>query len=315
MIDPHEEAKQTARLSRRNFLTLCGASSAVLTMTAFSHRSIWSPGLPVSASPTPTYANRVFLPVVSKACTDPCILFEDDFNDGLNDGVASSRHWNAPSLCQYGATVEVVADPTGSVGERGKVLRVTTQTPVELPWGPGPWQAGYPAWINFHANGDGYVSIYPESAGVQTDVWVDPLIESASLLGVHRKPVDPEATKWSVAAMEIHHYGEIAVYAFDDKGNTTRITCTDGLFRRGEWNTLKFIIEVPTGKVLPFINGQFALASVGLAPIEPVNEQIPGSFSDAHGGINFNSPTNSWPMIPVGRVVLNDNFVVFATAQ
>ena len=215
--------------------------------------------------PSPTLANQVFLPIVSKACADFCILFEDDFNDGLNDGVASSRHWNAPSLCQYGATVEVVADPTGSVDERGMVLKVTAQTPVELPWRPGPWQAGYPAWINFHANGDGYASIYPESAGVQTDVWVDPLIEAASLLSVHRQPLNPEATIWTVAALEIHNYDEIAVYALDDKGNATRKTCTEGLFRRGEWNTLRFIIEVPTGKVLPFINGQFALASVDMA--------------------------------------------------
>ena len=314
MSDSLAKPAQTGHLSRRAFLTLFGTSSAALALTGYTRRPFPSPALPVSASPTPTIANHVFLPMMW-ACTNPCILFGDDFNAGLNDGVASSRHWNAPSLCQYGATVEVVSDPTGSVDGRGKVLKVTTQTPVELPWGPGLWQAGYPSWINFHANGDGYVSIIPESAGVQTDVWVDPLIDHASLLSVHRKPLDPEAVKWSVAAMEIHNYGEITVYALDDKGNATRITCTEGLFRRGEWNTLKFIIEVPTGRVLPFINSHFALASVDIAPIVPVNQQIPGSFSDAHGGINFNSPTNSWPMIPVGRVVLNDNFAVFTVAQ
>jgi hypothetical protein len=305
------EPAQTERLSRRAFLTLLGTSSAALALAGYTRRRVSPPALAASASATSTFDNYVFLPTVSKACTNPCTVFEDDFNAGLNDGVASSRHWNAPSLCQYGATVEVVPDPTGSVDTRGQVLKVTAQTPVELPWGPGPWQAGYPCWINFHANGDGYVSIIPGSAGIQVDVFVDTQIDSASLLSVHRMRSNSPISM-SVAALEIHNHGDITVLGRDDNGYDTRVQCLRGLFRPGEWNTLMLVIDVSTGRVLPFINGRFALSSSEDAPIVPVNSVIPGSFSDGHPGINFHRPPEgTWPMIPASLSVLNGNFMVF----
>jgi hypothetical protein len=269
--------------------------------------------------PSPTSTATLIPPTVTPKPVEiswqqGMIVFQDDFTTGLNDGRASAKHWNAPSLAQHGATVEIVQDPTNSADTtgkpRGNVMKVTTQTPVELPWGPGPWQAGYPAWFNFHANGDGYVSIIPQTAGVQADVWVDPQIDHASLLSVHRKPASSDVIR-SVAGMEIHNHDQITVIGRDNNGKDTRVPCISGLFKPGEWNTFMFLVDVRTGRVLPFINGKFALGSIDAAPIVPVNDEIPGSFSDAHAGINFNSPTNSWSMIPEGEVVYNDNFRVF----
>lgn len=228
--------------------------------------------------------------------------------------MASSEHWNAPSLAQHGATVEIVPDPTNSVDatgmSRGNVMKVTARAPVELPtWSSGYWQAGYPGWINFHANGDGYVSPIPESAGISVDLWIDPQINHASLLGVHRMRVNSEVIR-SVAGMEIHNHSDIVILARDDQGKDKRVPCRKGLFKAGGWNTLMFVVDVKTGRVLPFINGTFALNSINEAPTVPVNDVTPGSFSDGHAGINFNMPRID-QMIPEGLVVLNDNFRVF----
>ena len=57
----------TECLSRRGFLKLCGASSAALALTVYTRQPPSSPALPVSASPTPTFMHRMFLPVVSKS--------------------------------------------------------------------------------------------------------------------------------------------------------------------------------------------------------------------------------------------------------
>lgn len=310
---PHVETDTPAATDTPTATASPIVKNTLATPTATPTATLKPPSTPIATPVAPTVTSApIGIP------SQQAIIFQDDFNNGLNDGRASAKHWNAPSLAQHGATVQIVLDPTNSVDTTGKprknVMKVTAQTPVELSWSPGPWQAGYPGWFNFHANGDGYVGIIPQTAGVQADIWVDPQIDSASLLSVHRKPVSSDVIR-SVAGMEIHNHDQITVLGRDNNGKDSRVPCIPGLFKPGEWNTFMFLIDVRTGRVLPFINGKFALESIDDAPSVPVNDEIPGSFSDAHGGINFNSPTNSWPMIPEGAVVYNDNFKVFTATM
>ncbi|MFC2036623.1 hypothetical protein ACFLYD_01455 [Chloroflexota bacterium] len=244
------------------------------------------------------------------------VIFQDNFDTGqFDNGVASRYHWNAPSLEVWGAKLDIVVDPTNSEDssgrDRGFVMRVINDgDPVPIPgWTTdGYWRAAYPVWFYFNENLDGDVQMIKESAGMQVDAWIDPNIGTVSVIGGHRLSTKGDAT--SVAAIEVRFNTGVAVLARDGEGRDHRVDCREGLYQPGAWNTFTLIVDAETGRVLPFINGIFALRSIEEAPKVPVDDVHPGSFSDAHAGVNCWSPTRK-SYTNSGTTVLNDNFMVF----
>ncbi|MDE3089665.1 MAG: hypothetical protein KGJ80_09840 [Chloroflexota bacterium] len=294
--------------------TATNTATATATLTA-------TPTLTSSPTTTPkpsstltaTSVPQTATPTLTLASFPQVIIFQDNFDNGLNNGVASREHWNAPQIKQFGGKVEIVPDPTNSVDSlgnpRGNAMKATTGTAVPLNWGPGLWQAIYPNWEYFHTNHDGYSDNIPGSSGIQVDVWVDPSITGFSVVSGHIKA--PSSNFNPVGGLE-YHKGNVTVVAAEG-GKYSKVNCIEGLLKPG-WNTWTIIDMIDSEKkisrMLPFINGKFGLRSTEEAP---TISYTGGTFFDAHAGINFNSPPNGWPMIPPGLVVLNDNFKVFTT--
>jgi hypothetical protein len=128
MTGSRVKLEKREHLSRRGFLKLSSASFAALAWTAYTRRPVSSTTTPVFTSPRPAFINHVFLPVVTKVCSNPLpsprpmeILFEDDFSLGTLKNTPE-QHWDKNGkIVQHGTIVDFVSDPTNPCR---KVMRI-----------------------------------------------------------------------------------------------------------------------------------------------------------------------------------------------
>jgi hypothetical protein len=329
MTDPHAKQEQTEHISRRNFLRLCGASAAATALTAYGYRSVPSSALPVSPLPTPAYTNHaylpsvlnaystltyhVYLPVASKACTNPLpsprpteIVFEDDFNHGIEFSKCwegEYDHWYGS--WQKGAQYELVDHPSREQvfkawvsGERflegGRWWRRT-----QLSWGVGCYES---------------LISTPAPCAVSCDVWLsDTLVfpgddfPSVGLLSFHTPSKTPDKQPYYSAGFEVWKPNMALAMAHNvAPGVREDIGCDTVHLPINQWFNLMLVIE-RDGRVLPFFNGKLAISDPSKALIMPSSYDI--GLGDAHAGLYCAQPelTPDWEQ---GAFLLNDNFKV-----
>lgn len=328
MIDRHEELQQTTRLSRRDFLGLCGASSAALVLTAYSYRaSVPSPAIPVSPLPTPTYANHiylptvlsaysipinhVYLPIVSKGCPNPLlsprpteIVFEDDFDQGLEFSdcwTGEHDHWY--SSWQKGAQYELVDHPG-----RGQVLRswVAGERFLE----DGQWWRR--AQISWGIGCYGSLVTTPAPCAVSCDFWISdtlahPGTPPCGILSCHT-PRRQGQQPYYVAGFEVRQGGTklALIHHAGVPGTRAEVFCDAIQLPINQWFNLVLMFE-GDGRVLPYFNGVLAIRDPSSTLVVYPGFDI--GIGDTHAGLIGAQPelTPEWEQ---GAFLLNDNFKV-----
>jgi hypothetical protein len=201
---------------------------------------------------------------------------------------------------------------------RGKVMVSTIQGKGVLKpdWGPGYWRALYPAWVDgFPEDQASPTHSLDAPAGVQVDVFVTPNMGTPSLLSVHRKNIVTGDNN-SVVALGLdstNNHNIVLYYVKDGEGNITQERLAPDLWKDGEWNTLKFVIE-KDGRAIPYVNGHLAIPDPQKARKVSLTKYS-GAFMDAHGGINAATPDEMGTVFKQGGQVWNDNFIVFQVNQ
>lgn len=231
------------------------------------------------------------------------IIFNGDFERPIVYAWGSGE-WHTP--LQIGGDFSIIPDPTGSLDNRGiprgKVLKLWASGSGEHTESGGAlfWRHIYPAWML------GPDETVPAPCSIQVDVFTPKGIEEdLGLLGVHRYNMRT-GDKISVAAYEIDGNGNLVLLARDGKGNDKRVRLKSGIFRKGEWNTLRIDFE-PDGSIYPYVNGILAYNRTSDLLSVPVGDH-PAGFADGHAGIIAANQTPDDGLD--GIWILNDNFLI-----
>ena len=247
----------------------------------------------VTRTPTPTLTPEPTVTPRPKR-----VIFSSDFERPIVYNWGNGE-WHTP--VKIGGDYTIVPDPTNS--SRGNVLKIWAEGPAVHPnWDATRfWRDINPAWMK----GDNRTVRAPSAIRVDVFVPSDVVHQDIGLLSVHRYNT-VTGDKNSVAAYELDERGVLRLYVNDGKGNSERVNLRNGVFQKGEWNTLELVLE-PNGDVIPLVNGLNAYNNESDQLRVPVGD-YPAGFADGHAGIikAYQSPVDGLD----GMWILNDNFEV-----